>query len=148
MSRTIFFALLAVLGLSGPAFASDDACMRCHKRNGTMEGRHSQIGSEGLSCTRCHGEQDGHPRNKAALTYFGKDSKTPAAEQNARCVRCHGAAKLRAAEWTHDVHVARLSCAACHQLHPATDPMQDLTERSRTQTCVACHSSMIPAEVK
>lgn len=148
MSRTFFFALMAVLGLSGQAFASDDACMRCHKRNGTMEGRHSQIGSDGLSCVRCHGDQDGHPRNKQALVYFGQDSKTPVADQNAGCVRCHSASKLRQAEWTHDVHLTRLSCAACHQLHPADDPMQGLSERSRTQTCVDCHSSMTKVEVQ
>ncbi|WP_246814517.1 cytochrome c3 family protein [Ferrimonas balearica] len=148
MSRTLIFGLLAVVGLSGPAFASDDACMRCHKRNGTMEGLHGQIGSDGLSCVRCHGEQDGHPRNKEALVYFGEETKTPVAEQNANCVRCHSATKLRDADWTHDVHQAKLACAACHQLHPATDPMQGLSERARTQTCVECHSNMNPVEVE
>ncbi|MBY6188206.1 nitrite reductase [Marinobacter hydrocarbonoclasticus] len=148
MSKTVFISLIAVLGLSAPVWASDDACMRCHKRNGTMEGLHSQIGSKGLSCVRCHGEQDGHPRNKEALVYFGDDTKSTVADQNANCLRCHSATKLRDAEWTHDVHQTRVSCAACHQLHPATDPMQGLNEKARTQTCVECHSQLTTGEVK
>ncbi|MBY5993584.1 cytochrome c3 family protein [Ferrimonas balearica] len=140
MSKSLLLPVMALLALSGPAIASDESCLRCHKRNGTMEGVHGQIGANGLSCVRCHGEQDGHPRNKAALVYFGQDSKTPLAEQNAQCTTCHRDAKLREADWTHDVHRPVLPCASCHQLHPETDPMSTLDDAGRTQACVDCHS--------
>ncbi|SHH94751.1 cytochrome c3 family protein [Ferrimonas marina] len=137
---------LVFASVGTPALASDDACMRCHKRNGAMEGAHGNIGANGLSCVRCHGDQDGHPRNKEAMIYFGEGKKTDVVDQNQTCVRCHRPDKLRDADWTHDVHLNTLSCAACHQLHPSEDPMANLEKRERTALCVDCHGAMTEQE--
>ncbi|SDI37071.1 cytochrome c-type protein NrfB [Ferrimonas sediminum] len=142
LSILVSCALLAMA--ASPLQAANDAsakCLRCHKKNGSMEGVHSTIGEQGLACTSCHGDQGSHPRKKAPVIEFGTDSQTEVALQNQRCARCHKPVKLRNADWTHDVHQDKVGCADCHQLHPHTDPISQLDEIGRTQLCVDCHGS-------
>ncbi|MDA6076949.1 hypothetical protein O0544_12165 [Edwardsiella anguillarum] len=41
--------------------------------------------------------------------------------------------------WPHDVHLTTVNCAACHSLHPQSDPVIRLNERERVALCVDCH---------
>ncbi|WP_035384940.1 cytochrome c3 family protein [Ferrimonas futtsuensis] len=141
---SILVSCALMLGAQPLAQAAEDPsaqCLRCHKRNGTMEGVHASIGSKGLACTSCHGDKGQHPKNKTPVITFGPDSVTDVLVQNQRCARCHKPGKLRAGDWTHDVHQKVLSCAACHQLHPGQDPIRGIGETQRTQLCVDCHGA-------
>jgi cytochrome c-type protein NrfB len=46
---------------------------------------------------------------------------------------------LQKAFWPHDVHLAKVSCAGCHQLHPEQDKMAGLSNKARIEICVDCH---------
>ncbi|TKB51127.1 nitrite reductase [Ferrimonas sediminicola] len=142
ISILVSCALIAgVQPLAQAATDSSTQCLRCHKRNGSMEGVHASVGTQGLACTSCHGDKGQHPKGKAPVITYGQDSVTEVTVQNQRCARCHQPGKLRAADWTHDVHLNQLSCAACHRLHPDRDPIRGITETRRTQLCVDCHGA-------
>lgn len=146
LNRTVFCAV-CLASFCFASFADEGTCLRCHKRNGNMEGVHGHLVSD-VGCVRCHGDMDAHPRDKESGIRFGLTARTPVAEQNAICLECHGVARLRKADWTHDVHASRLACAACHALHPKADPMLGLKPVSRTQLCVDCHQPTENAEVR
>ncbi|MGB2078612.1 MAG: cytochrome c nitrite reductase pentaheme subunit [Vibrio sp.] len=133
------------------------ACTQCHKDDKTVfKGEHAkQINpktSRAIGCIDCHQNIGPEHRDGAKnVTKFspgqvkaGTDKpahdKAWIAKQNKQCVECHDGEQLRKAEWTHDVHVQKLTCASCHKIHPAKDPMQDIGHDSRVNKCVDCHS--------
>ncbi|MCL2906124.1 MULTISPECIES: nitrite reductase [Shewanella] len=118
---------------------NDGPCLKCHKRNGTMLGVHGQDKMH-FTCSTCHGEQGVHPRKPNDIRVFNPDPENAPQEQNKTCLRCHRPEKLAAGEWTHNVHANKVSCAACHQLHPATDPMTQMTGTQHSQLCRQCHA--------
>ncbi|MGI2261119.1 cytochrome c3 family protein [Shewanella sp. GXUN23E] len=113
-------------------------CMKCHKRNGNMQGIHANV--QVVSCVDCHGEQEGHPRKASNLIAFNSE-ETPAATQVEPCLKCHESSAIGDLEWTHNVHSNKVSCSRCHQLHPTDDPMKSITADDRAKLCRQCHQS-------
>ena len=118
---------------------NNDSCMKCHKRNGAMQGYHSHDSLK-MSCSSCHGEKGNHPRKPNDLMMFSSDNDIPVTAKNAVCLKCHTPTKLADAEWTHNVHAQKTSCTSCHQLHPKLDPMLGLSDSERSNKCQNCHS--------
>ncbi|HEY5716104.1 MAG TPA: cytochrome C, partial [Psychromonas sp.] len=124
-------------------------CIRCHKAERKlkkiaavkMQGAH---GSEKFydNCTACHGNKGRHPKEDFSIISFSKNTHTPLIQQNSQCIACHTPVQLRKAEWTHDVHYKKISCAACHHLHDARDPIVNIERKSRIKLCVDCHISV------
>ena len=52
---------------------NNDSCMKCHKRNGAMQGHHAQEQLK-MSCSSCHGEQGNHPKKPNDLMVFSAES--------------------------------------------------------------------------
>ncbi|GIU14750.1 nitrite reductase [Shewanella glacialipiscicola] len=118
---------------------SDAACMKCHKRNGSMLGHHGQDTMK-MSCSSCHGEKGDHPKKPNDLVVFSLQEGSELDKQLAVCRKCHTPKKLSAADWTHNVHAKKVPCAACHKLHSATDPMAEMTPKVRSELCSSCHA--------
>lgn len=131
---------------------ADYACTQCHKeQQDEMHGKHAGAQNPNtllpLTCTNCHGQASVLHRNgiKDVMRFnsdmFNADKAMYSVEQqNSVCMSCHQPEKLQAAFWPHDVHVLKLSCASCHQLHPSADPMHGLDDKGRVKLCVDCHS--------
>lgn len=117
---------------------NSDTCLKCHKRNGQMLGLHGNSGLA-IQCQDCHGEKGSHPKKGSIINQFGIDSPQSAQQQATMCLTCHDNETLAAADWTHNVHAVRVSCAQCHQLHPESDPMLSLNRQQHSQLCVTCH---------
>ncbi|MFV7782461.1 cytochrome c3 family protein [Shewanella marisflavi] len=134
------------LGLAGlmsaPTFAADEqasrSCIKCHKRNGKLEGIHASPGLA-ILCQDCHGPKGTHPKKGSTLNTFGPDSSLTAEQRTGICLSCHDHQALGEVEWTHNVHANRLSCDSCHKLHPESDPMLSLSKQQHSQLCVSCH---------
>lgn len=68
-------SLTCLLGVSGVVYAetalkiNSDPCVKCHKRNGLMQGHHGQD-QLNMSCSTCHGEKGNHPRKPNDLRYL------------------------------------------------------------------------------
>ncbi|MCD1125661.1 cytochrome c nitrite reductase pentaheme subunit [Jinshanibacter sp. LJY008] len=123
----------------------DYACTQCHKdtKDG-MHGAHSKAINPNnqlpVTCTNCHGKITPEHRNGVADAMRFNEDVFPVDKQNQVCMTCHQPEKLRTALWAHDVHILKTSCASCHQLHPAKDPVQGLDQKGQIKLCVDCHS--------
>lgn len=123
----------------------DYACTQCHKDSkDQMHGAHAKATNPNnllpVTCTNCHGKISPEHRNGVPdAMRFNKDT-FPVDKQNQVCMTCHQPEKLRTALWAHDVHILKTSCASCHQLHPAVDPVQGLDNKGQIKLCVDCHS--------
>lgn len=142
----IIFMLMLVIGSVPVVIAGEGAleinkgsCIKCHKRNGKMLGLHGND-ALALQCQNCHGEKGKHPRKPSSLVRFGVGTSTTLDKQREACMTCHDPQALSHAEWTHDVHANKLSCAACHELHRESDPMLMIEPKKRSQLCKKCHS--------
>lgn len=133
---------LGLVGLTPNALAADEqasrSCIKCHKRNGQLEGIHASP-SLAILCQDCHGPKGSHPKKGSTIMTFGPDSPFSAQQRGAVCLTCHDHQALGEVEWTHNVHANRLGCDQCHKLHPETDPMLSLDTQQHSQLCVACH---------
>uniref|UniRef100_Q0HPZ1 Formate-dependent nitrite reductase n=1 Tax=Shewanella sp. (strain MR-7) TaxID=60481 RepID=Q0HPZ1_SHESR len=118
---------------------NNDACMKCHKRNGQMLGHHGQDAMK-MTCSSCHGEKGDHPKKPNDLVVFGLNEASETTVQLQACQKCHRPAKLSSQEWTHNVHAQKVACAACHKLHSPTEPMADMTPKVRSELCRNCHT--------
>lgn len=149
----MFFALPASAQVSAPADAPykvelqrnpDEACTRCHKPQDLgMHGEHAKAinpnSGTPVTCTNCHGNPGPHHREGVKDVMRFNEPAYTASQQNSVCMACHLPEKLQAAFWPHDVHLDKVACASCHTLHPATDPMQKLSDKGRIKICVDCH---------
>ncbi|MFA3779407.1 cytochrome c nitrite reductase pentaheme subunit [Yersinia sp. 1652 StPb PI] len=129
----------------------DAACIQCHKeQKDELHGKHAGAVNPNtqlaLTCTNCHGQASVLHRNGIKdVMRFNRDmfnadkAMYSVSQQNSVCMSCHLPEKLREAFWPHDVHMLKLSCVSCHQLHPKTDPMHDLDDKGRVKLCVDCH---------
>jgi len=117
---------------------NQNACMKCHKRNGTMFGLHANT-ALAIECQSCHGERGKHPRKGSTIRRFSHDSVTAVGEQTATCLECHDHETIAISDWTHNVHADKVNCANCHQLHMEYDPMLQITAKERGQLCRGCH---------
>jgi cytochrome c-type protein NrfB len=118
---------------------NNDSCMKCHKRNGSMQGNHAQDRLK-MSCSSCHGEKGNHPRKPNDLMVFSSENDITIDAKNGVCLKCHTVKKLAKAEWTHNVHAQKTSCTSCHKLHPKSDPMMGLSVKDRSNVCRNCHT--------
>ncbi|MBD1575676.1 MULTISPECIES: cytochrome c nitrite reductase pentaheme subunit [Vibrio] len=134
------------------------ACTQCHKDDhDALKGAHATAINEktgrNVGCIDCHSNIGPHHRDRAdkvikfhrgqvaASLVMPVDDAKNISKQNAQCVDCHAPAELRKADWTHDVHALKLSCASCHKVHPTTDPIKNIESKQRIQMCVDCHSA-------
>ncbi|CAM4059587.1 cytochrome c3 family protein [Shewanella aquimarina] len=133
---------LGLVGLAPNALAADElasrSCIKCHKRNGQLEGIHASPGLA-ILCQDCHGPKGSHPKKGSTIMTFGPDSPFSAQQRGAVCLTCHDHQALGEVEWTHNVHANRLGCDQCHRLHPEADPMLSLDTQQHSQLCIGCH---------
>ncbi|MBV7316667.1 multiheme c-type cytochrome [Shewanella sp. NIFS-20-20] len=119
----------------------DNACYKCHKKNGTMLGVHAND-ALAITCNDCHGEKGGHPRKPSSMVIFNSTQSTPQAQTD-RCLACHDPEVLARHDWTHNAHSNKVDCADCHQLHPDQDPMVKIPATTRTELCRRCHQQPV-----
>lgn len=122
----------------------DAACLKCHKpEQDGMHGKHSGAINPNnqlpITCTNCHGKLSFHHREKVKDVMRFNQPMYNVEQQNSVCMACHLPEQLQKAFWPHDVHLTKIACASCHQLHLQQDKMQTLTDKSRIQLCVDCH---------
>jgi cytochrome c-type protein NrfB len=122
----------------------DSACIDCHKpQTEGMDGKHHGAINPNtqlpLTCTNCHGTPSYNHREGVKDVMRFNQPMFSVEQQNGVCLSCHLPEKLQQAFWPHDVHLAKVSCASCHQLHPTTNTMKELNDKGRIKLCVDCH---------
>jgi DmsE family decaheme c-type cytochrome len=132
-----------------------DTCLKCHDEDNEypvfpiFKTKHAVSADErtpfaGLQCEACHGPGSEHAQRvrsgetRAPILNFGKDSWTPAKEQNRKCLECHE--NHQRIEWKGSLHESNdVACASCHQIHVANDPVLD--NDRQPDVCYQCHRS-------
>ena len=137
---SLFFSL-GVISADSIYKINSGPCVKCHKRNGLMQGHHAQD-ARNMSCSSCHGEKGNHPRKPNDLMVFSSESEISLESKNAVCLKCHIPEKLAAKEWTHNVHAQKLSCPSCHTLHSVVDPIVGLSAKDHSHLCRDCHTAL------
>jgi DmsE family decaheme c-type cytochrome len=129
-----------------------DTCLTCHDdavvmaifntKHGQPHDARSPFGKGQLQCEACHGPGGKHTGKikkgdtRPPMIRFGRDSAAPVAVQNGVCLTCHE--KSLSAEWHAGPHAANdVTCASCHDLHTARDPV--LAARTQDEVCYTCH---------
>jgi DmsE family decaheme c-type cytochrome len=148
---------LAMLVMAGVGWSEDeaseptvsrggaDSCLGCH-RDPELQGVFSSAHGERddartpfgqLECESCHGPQGRHPMGgRESIITFGEGALTPVDEQNNACLGCHESPVGN--DWHAGEHAAQdLSCASCHNLHLARDPV--LASSTQADVCYECH---------
>ncbi len=138
-----------------------DTCLGCHEADHTSrEGaiflsRHARpddartpFGKGQLQCEACHGPGDAHVNaeddERGKIIAFNPPASRPAGQLNAPCLVCHGnKARIAWQGSTHDVN--QVSCATCHSLHSANDPV--LAAATQADVCAKCHKKQM-AEIR
>ena len=100
----------------------------------------------GLQCEACHGPVGEHGRPILAdgvarepMLNFGRRGNADPEFQNGLCLACH--ATYERAHWAGSPHEeAGLSCANCHRIHHATDPVR--TKAMQATVCTECHRTV------
>ena len=135
-----------------------DTCLTCHSAQYSKVGEifhtaHARpgdprgpFGPGGLQCEACHGPAGAHVKafgvKPMGIVIFGPNSPTPVVRQNAMCLTCH---KSNVGHmWASSAHAAnQVSCADCHQIHSATDPVR--VQSTEAQVCAKCHQAVSAA---
>ena len=129
-----------------------DTCLTCHDservmavfqtKHGQPNDARSPFGKGQLQCEACHGPGGKHTGKikkgdtRPPMIRFGRDSVAPVAVQNGVCLACHE--KSLSAEWHAGPHASNdVTCASCHDLHTAKDPV--LSARTQDEVCFTCH---------
>jgi len=129
-----------------------DTCLTCHDservmavfqtKHGQPNDARSPFGKGQLQCEACHGPGGKHTGKikkgdtRPPMIRFGRDSVAPGAVQNGVCLACHE--KSLSAEWHAGPHASNdVTCASCHDLHTAKDPV--LSARTQDEVCFTCH---------
>lgn len=133
-----------------------DTCLRCHGAKSQWEvvdifmTKHgSKVHEDGpfggnAQCEACHGPgaqheaamKDDLPLDQSGLVLYGGEFASPAAQQNEMCLSCHTSHEQIG--WYGSAHdEAEVSCADCHQVHVAQDPIFDAI--GQQQVCFECH---------
>jgi len=143
-----------------------DTCIKCHDEDseypvfnifksphGVQADKRTPFA--GLQCEACHGpgvkgvqfmeaalEAGSHVgkvrpgEKRPPILNFGDKSDEPATLQNNMCLECHADDKHIA--WRGSAHEAgNVSCANCHTIHAAKDPVLD--KETQAQVCFKCH---------
>lgn len=131
-----------------------DTCLKCHDEDNEFpifpifKTKHGQAHDAktpfaGLQCESCHGPGDFHSKKArrdddlaGTIINFGKNTATPIAVQNEKCLSCHQ--DTNRSHWQGSAHEMQdLSCSSCHQVHAVHDPV--LKQATQTQVCTTCH---------
>ncbi|MBF0692529.1 cytochrome c nitrite reductase pentaheme subunit [Providencia alcalifaciens] len=123
----------------------DNACLDCHKPDKEgMHGTHAEVINPNnnlpVTCTNCHGKPGPNHREGVKDVMRFNEPMYSVEQQNSVCLSCHLPEQLQKAFWPHDVHVTKLACASCHDLHPKQDMMKELNDKGKVKICVDCHS--------
>lgn len=127
-------------------------CIRCHKKKRLLKNIDaiSSVGAHTSpefynNCTACHGRKGAHPKDSDVLNIIPFDDHIdmPILVQNEQCIACHIPQNLRRSEWTHDVHVTKLTCSNCHNLHADSDPIIGISKKFRIGLCATCHEDIL-----
>lgn len=127
-------------------------CIRCHQKKRLLKNIDAitSVGAHASSefynnCTACHGNKGAHPQNSDVVSVIPFDDHIgmPVFKQNQQCIACHSPESLRASEWTHDVHAAKLTCSNCHNLHRDSDPIIGISNKFRIGLCATCHEAIL-----
>lgn len=130
-----------------------DTCLACHGNDAVLpifKTRHavptdsrSPFGTGQLQCEACHGPGGLHAgrvrrgRERPAVIRFTADSAASVATQNGMCLGCHESDTGFA--WHSGPHDDNeVSCAGCHQIHAADDPV--LRTSTQAEKCYDCHA--------
>jgi predicted CXXCH cytochrome family protein len=130
-----------------------DTCLACHGNEAVFpvfKTKHampsdprSPFGQGQLQCEACHGPGGTHAgrvrrgRERPPVIRFTADSVASVATQNEMCLGCHKADAGLA--WHGGPHEDNeVSCAGCHQLHTADDPV--LRTSTQAEKCYDCHA--------
>jgi len=155
------FLLLSLVALAQSSDDADipysrsgaDTCLACHgndvvnpifkTRHGVPTDSRSPFGQGQLQCEACHGPGGTHAgrvrrgQERPSVIRFTTDSATSVETQNGMCLGCHEAdAGLAWHGGPHDDN--EVSCAGCHQLHTADDPV--LRTSTQAEKCYDCHA--------
>jgi DmsE family decaheme c-type cytochrome len=129
-----------------------DTCITCHDdahvmavfktRHGNPNDPRSPFGKGQLQCEACHGPGGAHTgrikkgESRPPMIRFSRDSVAPVSVQNGVCLTCHE--KSMSANWHLGPHDANnVTCAACHELHAARDPVRE--RATQAEVCYTCH---------
>lgn len=137
----------------------DAVCTRCHDDTeakpilAIYQTRHGKHGDGRTpTCQQCHGESKAHvdanPKSQqrplteirfSSLRQSPSQPGTPAiGPQNDTCLSCHPANQTR--HWSGSRHQSEgLTCATCHTLHSAQDPVRQKTQQP--SVCFSCHKT-------
>jgi cytochrome b subunit of formate dehydrogenase len=141
-ARAVFFTatiVLALLGLTGPAFATEMACTDCHDLD---LGAIAASVHGPLDCTDCHADA-------TELPHAGEIAP-------ADCSACHGEIALELDASIHGSSLAKRgapvpTCQSCHgdahTLLPVEDPESAVHNGRQSVACGSCHANPEMAEV-
>ena len=128
-----------------------DTCLRCHSEpevaDSLFQSPHADLSSPHsplaeLQCEACHGPQGKHRGDDIPMIQFGKKANVSAELQNSVCLSCH--LQDGDTSWHLNQHdVEGLSCADCHQVHVAQDPVTD--PQQQVEACGTCHLEQLAA---
>lgn len=160
---TVLLSVATWLGCLLPAFAQGsseqkneylgtDVCIGCHRQT-TDEWNHTihakiflnnpRDALEARGCEACHGPGARHrmnPVDETAIVRFTEGSATPVAEQNDRCLTCHGGGER--IHWTGSAHEDHdLACSDCHNPMAKFSATGLLANLGINETCFACHKT-------
>ena len=162
LRRLVTWCIAAGALACAPAvFAADDlvlkgdaACTACHDDADGPEllaigkTRHgTQADARTPSCTSCHGASKDHLGYKGSGkrphpdVTFGAKSTASTDARNGACQDCHARDSKRN-HWDGSTHQARdVTCAACHKIHAAKDPVRN--KLTQSEVCFACHKEQL-----
>jgi len=121
-------------------------CVKCHKEaweGGFSQTKHAVRGDArtpfgtGRDCQACHGDATEHLKNPVKNPIPQRFQRQgPADAQNQVCLTCHQGGKR--IHWQGSMHATQdTTCATCHQVHTAHDPVRD--KLTQTAVCFTCH---------
>jgi DmsE family decaheme c-type cytochrome len=133
-------------------YAGSKACTsECHVKESaefaaTSKGKlflqHPRSEMEKLGCEGCHGPGAKHidsgGEDFTGMVVFSRKTKTPVAERNAVCLRCHD--KTARTLWGGSTHESRdVACTDCHDVMRNTSERGNLKKATVLETCAQCH---------
>lgn len=134
--------------------AGADTCLTCHgvipevtaifrTKHAVPTDPRGPFGRGQLQCESCHGPGGAHATMQlidgkiAPVIRFARDSTASVETQNSTCLGCHDADTGYATHGgAHEDN--QVSCASCHELHRASDPV--LGTSTQAGKCYECHA--------
>lgn len=132
-------------------YAGTESCKECHLKSfgsfsetkmGRVFLKAARNPGEAQGCETCHGPSKSHVdtggKIVGGLITFTKDSRTPVAERNDVCLKCH--TKGARVFWEGSPHEASdIACTSCHTVMKDVTHQHQLTKATVMDTCGSCH---------